>query len=635
MIVEDKYLSIQLISGASFIPTAKDIYMAEFKRKLIINEIHISKPSDQLFGIKISKFPLDLRLKLVNKDGVGITAESIVLHNNQNIIVSSFDKGLSDHLIIDGTWYPYVNGANEKIANLLTQVGIKELDKINLRQYVNLRSSGNPYILDEVTSLPLDKSAVLDKSVLDIPGFIGKLYPYQYQGYRWLQMISDQDAGCILADEMGLGKTAQIIALLSSEGSRNNNPSLVVAPVTLLENWKREFAKFAPSLKILIHQGARRTGLYSDMLDFQVVITSYETVLRDLSIIEMIDWNIVVTDEAQAIKNPSAKRTIAIKQIPRRTSIAVTGTPVENRLIDLWSLADFSFPSFLGDINQFEMNYPEEVLGASSLEPVISPIMLRRRVKEVAGDLPERIDIPQVLELSDSEIEGYESLRQSIIEEYGKNASLVSLIKLRMYCTHPFLKQDHKDDDDPSNFVKYKRMIEILEEIISNKEKAIIFTSYTKMTDIMVGDLSIRLGIYCDFIDGRVEVGDRQIKIDTFGNIDGSAVLILNPRAAGSGLNITAANHVIHYNLEWNPALEDQASARAYRRGQTRPVNVYKLYLADTVEETINDRVERKRALSDTAVVGTDGSNDYTDILQALMKSPSIKRSNDSHETNN
>jgi len=329
----------------------------------------------------------------------------------------------------------------------------------------------------------------------------------------------------------------------------------------------------------------------------------------------------VVLDEAQAIKNPLAKRSKSVKEVPRRTAIAVTGTPIENKLVDLWSITDFAFPGYLGELREFESRFSNDIDGAQSLERFISPIMLRRRVRDVAQDLPERIDIPQVLEMGDSEADKYESLRQEILQEYGKSASLISLIKLRMFCTHPLLQS--KETGDPSRFIKYQRMLEITEEIIENKEKLLIFTSFTKMADIMVTDLVERFGVFCDFIDGRVPVSERQTKIDAFTKESKSAILILNPRAAGAGLNITAANHVIHYNLEWNPAVEDQASARAYRRGQTRPVNIYRLFYANTVEEAINIRLDRKRELSETAIVGNDGvADDYDDILQALTMTP-------------
>jgi SNF2 family DNA or RNA helicase len=250
--------------------------------------------------------------------------------------------------------------------------------------------------------------------------------------------------------------------------------------------------------------------------------------------------------------------------------------------------------------------------------------MLRRRVAEVAKDLPERIDIPQVIEFEHGDAQEYDRIRNEILTEFGASATLVSLTKLRMYCSHPWLLQEHLPSvGDPAEFAKYSRLVDILDEIFQAGEKAILFTAYTSMTDILVKDIASRFSVFTGYIDGRLPIDDRQPMIDAFSANPGAALLVLNPRAGGSGLNITAANHVIHYTLEWNPAMEDQASARAYRRGQTRPVTVHRLFCAGTVEEVVDDRLSRKRTISEAAVVGVRGeSDDYNDIVAALQRSP-------------
>jgi len=240
----------------------------------------------------------------------------------------------------------------------------------------------------------------------------------------------------------------------------------------------------------------------------------------------------------------------------------------------------------------------------------------------VARDLPDRIDIPQAVSLSGASARVYERIRNEVIEEYGASANLVALTKLRMYCTHPFLVTESQGDPVLYSS-KYERLLEILREIFSVGQKVIIFTSYTKMVDIICNDLPHRFHLHCDKIDGRTQVEERQGVVDCFQKVVGAAALILNPRAAGTGLNITAANHVIHYNLEWNPAIEDQASARAYRRGQKRPVTVHRLFHNDTVEEIIDERVAYKRDLVKAAIVGTSGKKgDLIDITKALQLSP-------------
>ena len=342
-----------------------------------------------------------------------------------------------------------------------------------------------------------------------------------------------------------------------------------------------------------------------------------------MPLFENVKWNIVIIDEAQAIKNPDAKRTRCVKDVPRRVAIAVTGTPVENRLTDLWSIMDFVLPQFLGTRTEFERNISDTQKGAIEIEPIVSPVLLRRKVSDVAKDLPERIDIPQPLPMDGLSIGQYEKIRLETISEYGNAGALVALNNLRMYCTHPYLFAKEEESPDVKS-LKYRRVLEILEEIFANSEKALIFTSFTGMTDIFLEDLPQRfVGVHVDWIDGRVGIPDRQSKIDTFSRYRGPAVIILNPRAAGTGLNITAANHVIHYNPEWNPAIEDQASARAYRRGQERPVTVHKMFYANTVEEIIFERLKRKRDLAGAAVVGTTGSEeDLKDILKALQTTP-------------
>jgi SNF2 family DNA or RNA helicase len=342
----------------------------------------------------------------------------------------------------------------------------------------------------------------------------------------------------------------------------------------------------------------------------------------------MINWSMLVCDEAQYIKNRDSLRARSVKKLRRSSAIAVTGTPVENRLTDLWSITDFVLPGYLGTAAEFEKRFEDDLHGATSLEQLASPIMLRRRVSEVAKDLPERIDIPQVIELEEDEAKAYEAMREEIAAQFGASATLVALTRLRMFCSHPWLVSGAPRTGDPAGFSKYARLVDILDEIFQAGEKAILFTAYTEMTDILVADIAARFAVITGYIDGRLPIDERQPVIDRFSAETGPALLVLNPRAGGAGLNITAANPVIHYTLEWNPALEDQASARAYRRGQNRPVTVHRLFCGDTVEEVVDDRLARKRTLSEAAVVGVRGeSDDYADILAALQRSPLAQRS--------
>jgi SNF2 family DNA or RNA helicase len=528
----------------------------------------------------------------------------------------------SGHFVAGGTWFPLEPEACTAVAELATQSGIPDGGHIaSFREVLNLKKRRGSGLVDD--RLELDAAQAIRMAPLpdgQPQRITAALYPYQSDGWRWLRFINSEGLGGLLADEMGLGKTLQVIALLSDPGAAVSTPALIVAPGSLLENWCREIRKFAPGLTVHKHHGPLRTGSPSGLNGFDVIVTSYETVVRDGAVMGMRQWAVVVLDEAQNIRNPDATRTRAVKRLVRTTSIAVTGTPLENRLLDVWSILDFICPGYLGSEKEFTRAYVDSPDDAGSLEPIISPLILRRKVSEVARDLPPRIEVPQILELDPAAATQYEALRDSIYQDYGRSATLVALTKLRMYCAHPDLASGPGSAPD---YVKMQRLVEIAEEIFASGEKMLVFTSYTAMSDMIAIRLAENFGVFAETLDGRTPIDDRQQMIDRFSAANGGAVLVLNPRAGGAGLNITAANHVVHYNPEWNPALEDQASARSHRRGQTRPVTVHRLLIAGTVEEVIAERLQRKRALATTAIVGVEGeADDLADIVSALGRSP-------------
>lgn len=575
------------------------------------------------WNIRFSKLGLNVIFKIYLNDSkikIGLYA---IKANTEYPIISNNGKYV-DYVIINNTWH-YLAGQYEDIIDCLTKANINADSNINFPQYMQLIKILTDNEINYLDTVEADSKniKIVEKDVL--PGLNAKLFEYQSVGFNWLSFMKRNNCGCILADEMGLGKTLQIITLMGDEYEKNNDVHfLIVAPMSLLENWKREITKFYPSLSTIIHHGSNRTGLYFDLLKYNVVITAYTSVKRDLSMLNMINWDAVILDEAQNIKTPSAERTRTVKMLKRKTGIAVTGTPFENHMTDLWSIVDFVFPNYLGDLNSFNNTYFDDYESAEKLEQLITPIMIRRRVEEVAKDLPERVDIPQPIEMTHQEAMLYEDERKQNIEETLKAISLDKIQKLRMFCTHPYVYNSELENMDPLLISqKYTRLCEILEEIVLNKEKTIIFTSFNKMIDLMVKDLKYRFGIPVLYLNGGVAAEDRQKTIDEFSNIEGSAIIVCNPRVAGAGLNITAANHVIHYNLEWNPAIEDQASARAFRRGQEKTVFVHRLYYVNTIEEIMNERIQNKRYLSETAVIGNNGTEqDKKDLLKALSLSP-------------
>ena len=620
---------LELIDGRhTLAATADQVYSSVVEHIPMWNDLEVGK-SGAAQGLKFSPYTVDVRAVLSNNLNDGFPKLTFEATTQRGITFPVSSEAVRrEHVVYCGIWHPITTGIRQDIECILNTAGMTlcSVRPQNLRAYLTLKKSaadGHP-IIDRVSENFLK---VLSRSVSrnEQPiGIVAELYPYQVIGWRWLQFLVQENLGGVLADEMGLGKTLQVISALRDPGQGVGiSEALVVAPGSLLENWVREIRRFCPDFSTLKHHGPFRTGRPTDLRHIDVVITSYDTAVRDLSLLKMIDWTVVVLDEAQYIRNPEAMRTRAVKQIRRKSALAVTGTPIENRLRDLWSIMDFVVPGYLSDIVSFESSYDESVEAASVLESLVTPLVLRRRIEELSLDLPDRIDIPEILELSEDEAKLYELLRNSIFATYGANANLVSITKLRQFCAHPDIVNARSKSNMSLPFSKLKRLQDLLDEIFSTGEKAIVFTSYTAMADRIAHIAQQDSAVFAATFDGRTNIGDRQPLIDQFTAHLGPAVMVLNPRAGGTGLNITAANHVIHYNPEWNPALEDQASARVFRLGQDRPVTVRRMIFANTVEEVIDERLRRKRLIAGVAVVGVEGRDeDYLDIVAALERSP-------------
>ena len=471
--------------------------------------------------------------------------------------------------------------------------------------------------------------------------FIRELYDYQKEGLKWLQYCFLNKIGGILGDDMGLGKTAQIIALVAWIIERKILKNiLIVVPSTLLENWKREFMFFAPSLKPYLHHGSVRSGSIEIMSNESIVITSYSMIINDQYLFNKIKWGAIILDEASLIKNPNSERKISLSNIDADIKIAMTGTPVENSLIDLWSITDFVLPGYLGTIESFTAKYIkrniEQTLTESDLTTLrndVSFIMLRRKKEDVLDSLPEKIDIHQALQMNQNEGLLYNTERESILSKVGteNSANVLTLIQnLRQYTTHPLLltavslsTADLTTLKQTSS--KFSRTIEIIDEIKARKEKVIVFTEYLQMIDAFKRVLQEHYSLEIFTIDGRVDISERQNRIDQFSAIEEFGIMILNPKTAGMGLNITAANHVIHYTRQWNPALEEQASARSYRNKQSKNVNVYYLYYVNTIEELIDARLRAKSALSGEVITVTDNEISFDEYINSLSMTPIIK----------
>lgn len=539
--------------------------------------------------------------------------------------VSIYNGVFNDYIIYDGVW-KYTGPIVESINAIIKRNSVNP-ENITYQQYIYLIREFYKFGIDVSDSVIKSVNAIKEAIEIAKPcGLQANLYPYQSGGAKWLDYMVQQKCGCILGDEMGLGKTLQIITIMGLMKERKiNSHFLVICPISLLENWRREISRFFPSLNINIHYGNQRTGDYRELFKFDVNIMSYSCTISDAGLLTMTEWDLLVIDEAQNIKNPNAKRTKAVKKINCSVPIAVTGTPFENHMTDVWSIIDFIMPGFLGNLYQFEQTFQDNIESAIKLEKLITPLLLRRRVADVAKDLPKRVDIPQPIIMSDEEACLYEDSRMT--EEPHdelKSMQLAKIQKLRTFCTHPCVYDvDYINKDPISISTKYLRLCEILEEIFEFREKVVIFTSFKRMIELMHKDIHERFNVYTNFIDGSIDAYDRQKIVDNFYYIDGPGALILNPKAAGSGLNITCANHAIHYNLEWNPAVEDQASARIFRRGQEKTVFVHRLYYANTIEEIINEKIQSKRLISENTIIGNNGSvTEQEYLIKALSASP-------------
>lgn len=502
------------------------------------------------------------------------------------------------HCILGGIIFEIDTAALAEISYALTSHVVNP-DSITGPEYIALLTepSLRHLLIDEI-----ERDAVLARvSDFDLGSprdfdLKADLYPYQVTGVSAMLCLARSDIGSLLGDEMGLGKTVQAIALICLE--RHNGQALVICPGSLIENWKRELATFAPSLSVSVHHGPDRRVLQHLFPRTEVVITTYDTAAADIAFLEDLHFNLVIIDEAQMIKNAMAARSQAVKRLCRRIGVAVTGTPVENTLADLWSLAQFIHPGLLDRFESFLADFPDETQAAERLGRVMNQVTIRRSVDEVAGDLPPLIERRVPFEM-DSGTEA----RYRAIEQSGSGLE----VNTRLLVT-----TSHSDDDDFDFAVASKNeyLTIQLEEILNRGEKALVFCSYRmglQRLQLMVS--SILPSHFVEIIDGATDLADRQIIVDSFTASPRGGVLLLNPRAAGVGLNITAANHIFHYSPNYNPAITRQATKRAHRNRQTKPVFVHHLFYLGTVEERALNIADEKVDLALAVDRGIDDLN--------------------------
>jgi SNF2 family DNA or RNA helicase len=462
-------------------------------------------------------------------------------------------------------------------------------------------------------------------------GFQGTLRPYQERGLSWLAFLARLGLGGILADDMGLGKTAQTLSLLLTERVADEPvlPTLLICPMSLVSNWQKEAARFAPELTVYVHHGGtrkREDEFLAAVGAADLVITTYGTALRDLGKLRDIAWGRVVCDEAQAIKNSGTRQAQAVRAIPARTRLALTGTPVENHLAELWSIMDFCNPGLLGPAKRFRRRFQEPIEvrqdadATAALKRATGPFVLRRLKtdKTIISDLPEKNEMKVWCPLTTEQATLYQAVVEDMMaviadtEGIQRRGNVLSaMTKLKQVCNHPahLLKDGSRL---PGRSGKLARLEELAQEIIEDGDKALIFTQFAEFGSMLQPYLAAQLDRPVLWLHGGLSKAKRDELVERFQHDDEPMLFLLSLKAAGTGLNLTAANHVIHVDRWWNPAVEDQATDRAFRIGQSRDVQVRKFICTGTLEEKIDAMIERKKALA-SSVVGT-GEDWITDL---------------------
>jgi SNF2 family DNA or RNA helicase len=453
-----------------------------------------------------------------------------------------------------------------------------------------------------------------------------ELRPYQIEGFHWLSRLAYLGFGACLADEMGLGKTIQTLALMLDQAQ--HGPILVIAPTSVCFNWIDEASRFAPTLRLQFFGGAERDKVVHKLGSFDVLVTTYGLLQQEHELLCAKQWQIIVLDEAQAIKNMSTKRSRAAMDLKSRFKLITTGTPLENNLGELWNLFNFINPGLLGTISQFNKRFAGPIErdkdrdSQKRLKKLVGPFILRRLKSQVLDDLPPRTEINLQVTLSADESVFYESLRRSALDKLERQQAsgnqqlqiLAEIMRLRRACCNPALVA-------PGIQIKSSKMTifgEIIDELLTNRHKVLVFSQFVDHLSIIKKFLDDQ-GISYQYLDGSTPTRQRKIRVDAFQAGQGD-IFLISLKAGGLGLNLTAANYVIHMDPWWNPAVEDQASDRAHRIGQKLPVTIYRLITKDTIEEKIVALHRDKRELAENLLKGTEVTDKVSaqDLLQLL-----------------
>lgn len=637
------FMSELIDSGEIFQP----IGLSEKEAYTFLNEIAVYEEAGILCRIpnwwRNKSNTLKLSMSVGNKEPSSLGFDALLDFNaklsvgNENITVDELKKLLSETeglAFIKGKWVEVNHEklkdtllAYEKAQSLIGKTGMSMMEamrfQLNASEILNIpeKTCELEITNGEWLSTTLSKLTHPDKIEAISVGqdFHAVLRPYQQKGVFWLYLMKTLGLGACLADDMGLGKTVQVIALLNSLANISaakpavHQKALLIIPASLIGNWINEIKRFAPSLKFIVMHPSEGNAMINDSKDLpedtNLIITTYGMLLRIDWLNELI-WDVLILDEAQAIKNPGTKQTKAVKQLKASYRIALTGTPVENRLSDLWSLFDFLNKGLLGspkEFTEFTKKLKESQEGYSRLKKVVTPFMLRRLKtdKAIISDLPEKIEMKTYSTLAKKQAVLYNNLVNELkikLESADegilrKGLILSSIIKFKQICNHPsqYLGQDSYDEHESG---KYERLREICETIYEKRERVLVFTQFKEITvplQEFLGTIFHHRGL---ILHGGTPVAKRRELVEKFQGTEYVPFLVLSIKAGGVGLNLTSANHVIHFDRWWNPAVENQATDRAFRIGQKKNVIVHKFITRGTIEEKIDLMIEAKVKLS-------------------------------------
>lgn len=532
----------------------------------------------------------------------------------------------SDLVFFRGEWIEIDPNEMQRMQGLIES---SEQDKQagSIRDLLEIAAKEEEYELDLDHPLQTMLQRLFDKDALKplpTPKTLkAKLRPYQQRGLAWLAYLESLGMHPCLADDMGLGKTMQMIALLLSKPMKK--PALLVAPTSVIGNWDREIKKFAPSISTFVYHGGQRKSKEANqqLNSADLVISSYGLLRKDKAIFKGQAWSRLILDEAQNIKNPLAAQTKAICSLEAQSRIALTGTPIENRLMDLWSLFHFLNPGFLGNKNFFRKTFEIPIQRdnhrqqAQVLKKMVEPFILRRLKtdKKIIKDLPDKVENKVYCQLTKEQASIYQSIVDQIEsqlnesnEKYQQAIFISSLLRLKQVCNHPAQALQDGSEFSPERSIKLRRAMEMSKEVTDAGDSLLIFSQFTEICSSLHKLILEQLGVHTYYLHGGTTRKQREKMIESFQNPDTPpAIFILSLKAGGVGITLTRANHVIHFDRWWNPAVENQATDRAYRIGQKKTVFAHKYITAGTVEESIDRMLEDKQKITDM-IVGSDES---------------------------